>query len=225
MESLVILQLDTRFPRVPGDIACRETYLRPVALRVVPRAAVSAVVTRSPDGFDLRGFAEALAEDQGQGLATTSCGFMVYFQRHLEAFTKRQVVSSALLALPELRRRFRDAELLVVTFDATVLQAEAYRAAMEHFKGPVLGLEKSMHLYQVIAEDREDLDLALAEAELEDLFRKALGRHPEVKAVLLECTNLPPYKAALRRYFQGEIVDCLSVLEAALPGLVDPGYL
>ena len=223
-ESLVILQLDTRFPRLPGDIACPETYLHPVALRVVPRATVPAVVTSRP-ALDLHGFAEALAEDEGQGLCSTSCGFLVYFQRQLEALTPRQVVSSALLALPELRGRYRDEELLVMTFDASVLQAEAYEAALDHFAGPLLGLEKWMHLYQVIAEDREDLDLALASAELEDLFRKALQRHPEVKAVLLECTNLPPYKAALRRHFHGEIVDCLSVLEAKLPGLVHPTYL
>ena len=59
---------------------------------------------------------------------------------------------------------------------------------------------------------------------MDQLITAALQRFP-VKAILLECTNLPPYKHILRRHFAGEIVDCLTVLEAASPGLVKDCYL
>ena len=38
-DALVVLQLDTRFPRVPGDIACPETYSLPMRIEIVPKAS------------------------------------------------------------------------------------------------------------------------------------------------------------------------------------------
>ena len=51
--ALVVLQLDTRFPRVPGDIACPETYLLPMHTEIIPKAQVAKVAT----GSSFRSFA------------------------------------------------------------------------------------------------------------------------------------------------------------------------
>jgi hypothetical protein len=38
------------------------------------------------------------------------------------------------------------------------------------------------------------------------------ARHPEVDAIVLECTNLPPYKAALQRALKLPVYDVLDLL-------------
>lgn len=232
MASLVILQLDTHFPRIPGDIACRDTYHRPVGVQIIDRAQVASVVNADPNGLDITGFTSALASLENIGaditskdqIISTSCGFMIYFQESFSKMTDKTFISSSLIALPELRSRFPDPEIMVITFDADVLASPAYQPALDGFAGPVIGLEKWMHLYEVISQDLVDLDFHKAELEMDQLITAALRRFP-VKAIMLECTNLPPYKHVIRRHFAGEIIDCLSVLEAASPGLVKEQHL
>ena len=233
MASLVILQLDTHFPRIPGDIACKDTYQRPVGIQTIDRAQVASVVNADPNGLDISGFTAALASLETIGdtskaskdqIISTSCGFMIYFQESFSKMTDKTFISSSLVALPELRRRFPDPEIMVITFDADVLASPAYQPALDGFAGPVIGLEKWMHLYEVISQDLDELDFHKAELEMDQLITAALRCCP-VKAIMLECTNLPPYKHVIRRHFTGEIIDCLSVLEAASPGLVKDQYL
>lgn len=231
MASLVILQLDTHFPRIPGDIACRDTYHRPVGIQIIDRAQVASVVNADPNGLDISGFAAALASLENVGttskdqIISTSCGFMIYFQESFSKMTEKTFISSSLIALPELRSRFSDPEIMVITFDADVLASPAYQPALDGFAGPVIGLDKWMHLYEVISQDLDELDFHKAEMEMDQLITAALRRFDGVKAIMLECTNLPPYKHVIRRHFAGEIIDCLSVLEAASPGLVKDQYL
>ncbi|CAE7703256.1 ALMA1 [Symbiodinium pilosum] len=222
--ALAILQLDTRFPRIPGDIACRETYALPTRIEVIDRAQVVNVVSVDPEALDLSGFASALAKADVD-IISTSCGFMIYFQNALSQLTEKTFISSALVSLPKLRSSLQDAEIMVITFDADVLAAPAYRLALDGFSGPVVGLEKSMHLYDVISKDLEHLEFERAEEDIDRLMQAALSRYPGIKAILLECTNLPPYKHIIRQHFAGEIIDCLTVLEAAMPGLVKSQFL
>ena len=230
MAALVVLQLDTHFPRVPGDIACKETYCRPVRIRRINKAQVANVVNADPDSLDISGFKSALDEDVGiengqNQIISTSCGFMIYFQELFSKMTNKTFISSSLIALPELRWRFPDGDIMIMTFNAQVLGASVFRKALDGFRGPVIGLEKWMHLYEVISNDLEILDFERAELEMDFLIMKALKSNPGIKAIILECTNLPPYKHVIRKHFTGEIVDCLSVLEAASPGLVKDHYL
>ena len=53
---LTVLQLDTVFPRIKGDVASRETYLEPIKVKKIPQASVAKVVTATPDQNDMTSF-------------------------------------------------------------------------------------------------------------------------------------------------------------------------
>ena len=44
-------------------------------------------------------------------------------------------------------------------------------------------------------------------------------------ALLLECTNMPPYKTRLKKHKAVKIFDILSAIEGVLPNSVNPVYL
>ncbi len=54
------------------------------------------------------------------------------------------------------------------------------------------------YFVEVILGDGEELDVARARDEHVQAARLLLRRHPEVGAIVLECTNMPPYAAAIR---------------------------
>src|SRR5262245_63915526 len=87
--SVGILVLDTRFPRVPGDIGNAGTFDFPVLYRRV-RGATSDRVVRHVDRDLLPLFIEGAQALEAEGVQaiTTSCGFLARFQRDLAAAVK-----------------------------------------------------------------------------------------------------------------------------------------
>lgn len=228
MPVISLIQLDTSFPRIPGDIGAAETWICGLDVRSIPKLSVAQVINAAPSDTDISG-AEAAARAAMGDLVTTSCGFLCYWQDRLAAQCQTPFISSALIDLPRLMQAFPRDELAILTFDSEVLAAPAFAPALGGFAGPVLGLPEEAHLRQVIAGDLPYLDPALAEAELIDLVagfvrdRDAQGR--PVRALLLECTNLPPYKQALKARFDLEIFDILTLIDHWKTGMVDPAFI
>ena len=223
MPVVSLLQLDTSFPRIPGDIGSPETWRAGLDIHVVPDLSVARVINSDPGATDMTAVEAAMDRARGD-IITTSCGFLCYWQDRLAERTARPFVSSALLALPDLRRRFADDELAILTFNADVLTSPAFAPSLGGFAGPVAGLAKESHLRQVIANDLPALDRQRAEDEIVRLV-DGLCAAGGVKALLLECTNLPPYKQALKARFDIEIFDILTLIDGMKGDIVDPAHL
>ncbi|MBL8342564.1 MAG: aspartate/glutamate racemase family protein [Rubrivivax sp.] len=191
---LGILMLDTRFPRPPGDVGHGGSWAMPVRYRVVQGASPARVV-REGDPALLQPFiaaARALAAE-GATAITTSCGFLVRWQRELAAAVPVPLWTSALLALPALPQPG------VITVDALSLGHAELAAAGATAGTPVEGLAPGCALQRTLLEDLPTLDAAAAEADTVAAAQRLVQRHPEVRSLVLECTNLPPYAAAVQR--------------------------
>ena len=223
MPVVSLLQLDTSFPRIPGDIGSPETWRADLDVHVVPELSVARVINSDPGATDMAVVEAAMDRARGD-ILTTSCGFLCYWQDRLAARTARPFASSALLALPDLRRRFADDQLAILTFNADVLTSPAFAPSLGGFTGPVAGLAEESHLRQVIANDLPALDRQRAEDEIVRLV-DGLCAAGGVRALLLECTNLPPYKQALRARFDIEIFDILTLIDGMKANIVDPAHL
>jgi phosphoribosyl-ATP pyrophosphohydrolase len=171
--------------------------------------------------IDIAPFERAVKAARGE-IIVTSCGFLSYWQSHLSNLTKVPFISSSLNALDQLSRRYEPHEVLTLTLDAESL-AEPHYGDHRAFAKGVAGLPKGSHLRAVIAKDETELDTDRVEEELVDLVTRAITVHH--KHLLLECTNLPPYKAALRRVTGLPVSDILTCIEARRPGTIHPQFL
>jgi hypothetical protein len=190
---LGILMLETRFPRPPGDVGHPASWRLPVRYRTVEGASPQRVV-REGDPALLQPFVDAgraLVAEGAQAL-TTSCGFLVAFQSELQAALPVPVWTSSLLALPML-----DAPG-VITVDAASLGPAHLRAASAAADTPVEGLAPGCSLQRTLLEDRTELDAAAAEADVVAAARRLVARVPTLRTLVLECTNMPPYAAAVQ---------------------------
>ncbi len=190
---LGVLMLETRFPRPPGDVGNAASWHMPVRFRVVAGASPRRVVQEGDPAL-LRPFVEAgrALVAEGARALTTSCGFLVAFQHELQAALPVPVWTSALLKLPELPAPG------VITVDAASLGAVHLAAAGARADTPVEGLVPGCSLQRTLLEDRPTLDAAAAEADVRDAARRLLAREPSLQALVLECTNMPPYAEAVR---------------------------
>lgn len=218
---LSLLQLDTAIERIAGDVGSAATFVAAPQVIRVPAATVAQVVTRTPSRIDIAPFETALQQASGDVIAT-SCGFLAPFQDHLAGQTDRPFVASALSALDHLSDQVTPKQIMIVTFAADQL-GPAHFGRHDRYLAATVGLPVGSHLRQVITDDTTSLDPVLAQDELTALVRRHLT--PAHRHILLECTNLPPYKSALRAATGLPISDILTQIERARPGTVAPAFL
>ncbi len=218
--AVTVLQLDTYFPRIPGDVGCPATYIADVEILRIPQATVGQVVSDRPDLFDIAPFADAIRQAKGD-VIVTSCGFLSFWQETLAALTDRPFISSSLIALDWLALDHGPAEVLIVTFDADRLTA-AHLGQHSAFAHAIVGLPRGSHLRQVIEGDLSRLDSDLARAEVVALVARHLK--PVHRHILLECTNLPPYTPALIDVGNRPVTDILTEIERHRPGTIAPSF-
>lgn len=216
--SVTVMQLDTEFPRVPGDVGCPQTYLGDIEIIRIANATVGQIVSSNPAAIPIAPFEAALAAAKGE-VVVTSCGFLSYWQTHLQSRTVKLFISSALTALPQLCARHALHDILTLTFDASHLNAQHFGP----YETDVIGLPPNMHLRQVISQNRTELNVDLATREITEFVTTQRKEHH--KHILLECTNLPPYKDAIGSATGLPITDILTGIEGVRPNTIRPAFL
>jgi hypothetical protein len=213
MTPLGILMLDTRFPRIEGDIGNPKSFDFPVILRTLQGIGPADAVTAHPDRprvlAALKANAEALAADGAAGLST-SCGFLALYQKELEALSPVPVATSALLHIRDLKGR----RVGVITASAANLTPAHLEAVDAPGDTPVVGLPPDSSFAGTFLRNGLTLDRDAVEREAVEAGRTLLARHPGVDTIVLECTNLPPYKAALERALGVPVLDVLDLLKS-----------
>jgi hypothetical protein len=218
MKPLGILMLDTRFPRIEGDIGNPASFDFPVIFRTMQGIGSADAVAAHPDRprvlAALKANAEALAAEGAVGLST-SCGFLALYQGELERLSPVPVATSALLLIKELVGK----KVGVITASAENLTPGHFAAVGAPVDTPVAGLPADGSFAATFLRNGTTLDRRAVEAETIAAGRALLRDHSDIDAIVLECTNLPPYKKALQQALGIEVIDVLDLLRAFRTGL------
>ena len=199
--SVGILLLESRFPRIPGDGGHAGTWPFPVLYRVVPGATPDRVVCAGAEGVveEFAAAARELAETGADGI-TTNCGFLVLHQDRLARACGVPVAASSLLQVPWVERLLPpDRRVGVLTVDAGSLTPRHLECAGAQPDTPVEGTEGGAEFTRVLLGDELDLDVERAREDVIASARRLVERHRDIGAIVLECTNMPPYAADVSR--------------------------
>src|ERR1700751_4116979 len=138
-----ILMLETRFPRIPGDMGNAETWPFPVLYKVVPGASPRRVVCDRAEGL-LDEFLAAAGElvRLGADGITTTCGFLSLYQRQLAAHVGVPVATSSLMQIPFIERVLPPGKRVgMLTVSTADLSEDHLRAAGVDPATPVVGTD------------------------------------------------------------------------------------
>lgn len=212
---LGILMLEARFPRIPGDMGNGTTWPFPVLYRIVRGASPERVVLQGARGL-LQDFVAAAADlvDLGAEAITTNCGFLSIFQKEIAAAVGVPVATSALMQVPWVQATLPPGRRVgVVTVSAGSLTPAHLEGAGVPADTPIAGTEGGREFFRVLIRgEKQDIDIDLARFDIVEAGRDLVARHPEVGAIVLECTNMPPYAAALREAIGLPVYDIYSMI-------------
>jgi hypothetical protein len=200
--SVGILMLDTRFPRIPGDMGNATTFDFPVRYHRVTGASPDRVVRQGQREL-LPAFVEGarFLEREGVRAITTNCGFLAKFQPELAASVSVPVFTSSLMLVPLVHRMLPPKKAVgIMTVDASSLRPEHYTGAGITKDIPIVvaGMETEKEFTRVMLDNELELDVEAARQEHLAVVRRLVEGHPEIGALVLECTNMPPYRADIQ---------------------------
>lgn len=219
-----IILLDTRFPRILGDIGNPETFAYPVVYEKVEGAIPSRVV-RDRDPALIEPFIQAARtlEKRGAKAITTSCGFLALWQQELASAVNVPVFTSSLIQVPWAY------QLAGMRGRVGILTADASSLSESHLRGVgidgvpvrIRGMAPDGEFNRVYLGNQPDLDVSKAEKEMVDEV-SALILDRDVFSVVLECTNMPAFGKAVRMAAGVPVFDILTLVNYVWTAVVKP---
>jgi Asp/Glu/hydantoin racemase len=213
-----ILMLETTFPRIPGDIGNPASFPFPVRYRTVPGASPQNVVLE-PDPDLVAGFIAAGRDlvDQGVKAIATSCGFLALFHRQLVAALAVPVFTSSLLQVHMAQALILRGQKVGILTARKPSLTHAHLAALgiEDYPLIIAGMEDAPEFSAVFIGGKEALDEARCRREMQSAARELKRRHADLGAVVLECTNMPPYAETIREEIGVPVFDAVTLVHYA----------
>jgi Asp/Glu/hydantoin racemase len=202
--SLGMMMMDTRFPRVWGDIGNARTWPFPVTYRVVRGATPDRLATADPDMSLLDPFIEVVRDLETDGVPAilTSCGFLAAFQRELAEAASVPVFSSSLLQVPLAAQAIgRSRRVGIMTARAVLTERHFSGVGFSSDDIPVVQVAPAddSHFNATFVGDAPEADPEVLDAEIGELAKRLVAEHADVGAIVLECANLAPFAPTVRR--------------------------
>lgn len=212
-KTIGILKLNTRFPRLVGDIGNPATFRYPVMYQTVQSATAPNITIAETLPQALQNdFITATHEliKHRVSVITTTCGFLSTMQDTLSSLHRTPVICSSLSLLPLLASIHGGADKLgVLTFNPQTLNSAHFSDVAP---GSIEGLLADDTLRQVIANDHTELDRDKALQEVLLASDRLIHKHPNVRGIVLECTNLSPYKNEIREQSGLAVYDIVDAI-------------
>ena len=139
-----------------------------------------------------------LVRDGADGI-TTNCGFLSLFQAELSDALRVPVATSSLMQVDLVNRLLPPGRKAgILTISASTLTPRHLAAAGVPESTPVGSTEGGREFTRAILGNELELDVELARQDNIEAALALCASHPDIGALVLECTNMVPYAADIR---------------------------
>lgn len=226
--TLGVLVMQSRVPCIPGSVSNASSYRFPVKYRVVEGLDVRRLVYAA-DLSLIEPILHAARELERSGVAaiTADCGYMALFQKQVAAELSVPVALSSLLQVPFIRTLLPERQKIgVIVADSRSVRTPMLEAVgILPSTGTVLvGMEGRPAFWSAIMDEKGELDSDAIERELLEVVRGLVTRHPDIGAILLECSEFPPYAAAVQAAVRKPVYDYMTMLNYLFSSLAQRSY-
>jgi hypothetical protein len=227
-EAIGILLLDTKFPRVPGDIGNASTFDFPVRIRMIPGATPQRIVLEGDESI-LPEFVKAGKELEAAGVRaiTTSCGYLTTFQEALINAVNIPVFTSSLLQVPMVSRMMRRGKKVgILTIDSRRLNETCLKAAgITNEPIVIMGSEEVPDFYNTYPRGALEIDPEKVEKAVIEMVKKLLQKAPDVGAIVCEAINYAPYAAGVQEATGLPWFDIIDLTKLVYNAVVKKRYI
>ncbi len=215
-----VVQIRARIPMLPGDIGNASTFDFPLLYENLGDIDPFWVLAAEPHPEVLKRtiIASRRLEMQGVRSIIGNCGFFANYQPEVAKEITVPFFNGSLMQVPmALTAVGANKKVGVLTANAELLiPSPALKNSgvrdEDMDRIVIAGNENGVEMNKITGESGRFNPKAL-EKELVDLATKMVTDHPDVSVIILECTEFPPYAAAIQRAVRRSVWDFTTMVE------------
>ena len=223
-QPLGIIAVDLKYPKLPGNVVNAGTYSYPVLYKMVS-FEIEQLFAGDPSIKQQVVDAAVELEAQGVRAIIGACGYFAHFQKDVAAAVGVPVFMSSLCQLSMIKTWLpASRSVLVLAADAASID-DGFLSNVNATTSQVLVADVgSLESFAPIRWGKGELDNGRLEDELCALVRQQCASHREVDAILLECSDLPPYAAAIQRASGLPVFDFITLANWVVGAVTQQPY-
>jgi len=222
--TIGIIQLDTKFQRLIGDIGNPKTWKFPVLYQVMEELFPEKVIYQS----DLSVLSIALKtakklEKKGVDGITTTCGFLAKYQKEITSHVNIPVFTSSLIQIPLIYKMLNyQKNIGVITASARSLTKEILLGVgIENIPLAIFGMEGKEYFQKVFINNQITyFNRVTVRDEIIDVAKNMVHSNYKIGAIVLECTNMSPYAYDIQIATGLPVFDMNSLMTWVYSGLI-----
>lgn len=199
-----------------GNTTNPETFGFPILYERVKGANYETVVLK-PDREVLTRMIEVSngMVKRGVKAIASSCGFNAIFQNELSRTVNVLVITSALLLVPLVSKMIGGRKVGIITANEHALTEEHLRAVGVDESIPVciIGIQDVDEWRKMLTNPEATIDLRELELEVVEKAKELMKGCPDMGAIVLECTDLPPFAPSIREATGLPVFDVNMLIE------------
>lgn len=210
-----ILTIDARYPMWPGNVANATTFQFPVLYQVLRGVSAERIMCGDPTLLDLVLAGGRELVRQGVRAVVGACGSFAYFQKQTAAALPVPTFLSSMLQVPLISQSLKPEQKIgvIAASCAAITQAVFDQCEITDPSRLVITEACVLPEFEKLLGCRGRFSNEQVEREVVGLAADLVQRNPEIGAILLQCSDLPPYAAAIQSRVQLPVFDMTTLIE------------
>jgi len=212
--AIGILVLDLWYPYLPGNVANASTYNFPVQYKILRGSTIPQILSADPTLLDLIVEGGRELEKQGARAIVGACGYFGNYQKEAAAILDVPVFLSSVLQIPIIRRGLKPNQKVgVICAVADSLTPKLLsQCGIDDLSNIVIAGAQDLPEFQNILQCTGSFNSYEIEQQLVELVKQLVNNNPDMGAILLECSDMPPYAWAIQEAVKLPVFDFTTLI-------------
>ena len=212
--AIGILVLDLWYPYIPGNVANGSTFDFPVLFKILKGSTGQQITTADAALREMTIQGGQELEQQGVRAIVGACGYFANFQEEAARRLSVPTFLSSVLQVPIIMRGLKaDQKVGVIcAYDHAFTPDLLGQCGVDDLSRVVVTGAQDCPEFRNIIECSGHFNSHKIELELVDLAQKFVRDNPEIGAILLECSDMPPYAWAIQNAVRLPVFDFISLI-------------
>lgn len=218
---------NVNYPLIPGNVVNACTYDFPVRMKAVPNLTNDRLFNNDPTIVDdIIETARSMVENDGVRAICSACGFFGNYQQQVRAALDVPVAMSSLVQLPWIQSLIRpDQKIGILTANKASMTENLLKACgATRTDNLVIKDALKTDEFAAVVDMRGCFDNTVAAREITDLAEELVAEHDDLGAILLECSDMPPYASLVQEVTQLPVFDFITLIKWLRSGVAQKPY-
>ncbi|AET69839.1 Asp/Glu/Hydantoin racemase [Desulfosporosinus orientis DSM 765] len=224
--TIGVLVLDLWSPKIPGMVASAASYRYPVRHKLVEVHPPERLLYGDPEILEELVIAGKELEKEGVRAIVGACGYFGHFQPQLASALNVPVYLTSLLQIPMIKAGLKsDQKVGILCADSDNMTIELLKKT--GVDDPNIYVIRGMGIkpeFSAIMENRTSFNNEELKKEIINEAVKLVAENPEVGALLLECSDFPPYSFDIQQEVRVPVFDYMTLINWAHQAVAQRPY-